>query len=63
MIAVEHRTFTFLLCNRRDEQIVANLDLNWTKPGRDFAFQKIATDDVTALDHHYLAFGNIGDSK
>jgi hypothetical protein len=39
------------------------LDLDWAKPGRDFAFQKIATNDVTALDHHYLAFSNIGHSK
>ena len=63
MIAIEHRTLPFLWCNRRDEQIVPNLDLHWAKAGHDFTLQKLATDNVTPFNHHHLALGDVSGSE
>ena len=63
MIAVEHGTFPFIRCNRGDKQAVANLNLHRAKFRCDFALQKIAADDVTALDHDDLALANVGSGK
>jgi hypothetical protein len=63
MIGVEHGSFPFIGCHRRDKQVIANLNLDRTKVWSDFALQKIATDDVTAFHHDDLAFRNVGSGE
>jgi len=49
MIAVKHRTFAFFLRDRRNKEMIVNLNFHRAKPRSDFTTQGFAIDNVSAL--------------
>src|SRR5438477_6449858 len=62
MVAVEHGTLTFLFRHRRNKEIIANLNFDWTEPRVDIG-QLLATDDASSLDHDHFIPADVGDGE
>src|SRR6266540_5545903 len=58
MIRIQHRQLPLFVCDRRDEQILVDLNFHRTKSWRDFFAQGFSINDVAAFDRHDFVFGN-----
>ena len=59
----KHRQLTLFVCDRRNEQILVDLNFHWTKQSRDFCAQSFSINDVPTFDRHDFVFGNISGGK
>jgi hypothetical protein len=59
MIAVKHRSLAFFRLYRSDEQIVADLNFDWTETRVDIA-EFLSGHDVAAFHRHNFVFHKIG---